>query len=528
MPEPGGFDEDVYLRLNPDVLNAVAAGKFRNGREHYERFGRTEGRPTTAPGLLPPDKVVMTTPTGQGHEKPRAPGGAVDGVKLSGAGGIYIAGWANDALDRLDCIDLYFSGWSISFSGANLARVRRPDAEAHASTAPHQIGFWGFIHAARRLTAGMCSAMLRFKSGAEMHVMLAVEAVDDQEMRNIALAGLAQAQYLGNPYFAAVASIDAATGTQLVDFNQTLTRRAVSAPYVERFGRATSAYKGSIIVCLYGKPEYMFLQQALFSRLPGIQDYEFIYVCNSPEMAEPLLKEARRCTLIYGLDLTLIVLAANAGFGAANNLAAQHARSNRLLFVNPDVFPYDAAWAARHSTVLESLPPERTSLFGAPLYYDDSSLMHAGMYFEMDVGPSFLGGRRQETSILRVEHYGKGAPPETPRYLHSRPVPAITGAFMSVEQDWFESLGGFTEDYIFGHYEDADLCLKSLEAGRAPWLHDVRLYHLEGKGSTRQPAHEGGSAVNRWLFTRTWGEMVVERLLGATPSHKLLAAEEMA
>jgi GT2 family glycosyltransferase len=107
-------------------------------------------------------------------------------------------------------------------------------------------------------------------------------------------------------------------------------------------------------------------------------------------------------------------------------------------------------------------------------------------------------------------------------------VPAVTGAFISVDQGWFDTLGGFTEDYIFGHYEDADLCLKSLEAGRAPWLHDVRLYHLEGKGSTRQPAHEGGSAVNRWLFTRSWGEMVTEGLLGPAPLHPLLAAEEVA
>ncbi len=528
MPEPGGFDEEVYLRLNPDVLMAVAAGKFRNGREHFERFGRTEGRPVIAPGALPPDKVVMISPTGQGHEKPRAPAGAVDSVKLSSAGGIYIIGWVNDVLDRLDCIELYFSGWSISFSGANLARVRRPDAEPHTGVTPHPCGFWGFIHAARRLSGGMCSAMLRLKSGAELHLMLTVEAVDDQELRNIALAGLAQAEYFGNPYFAAVTSIDSAIGTQLIDFNQTLTRRAVNGPYIERFGRTQAAYKGSIIVCLYGRPEYMFLQQAQFSRLPAIRDYEFIYVCNSPELAEPLLKEARRCALIYGLDLTLIVLAANAGFGAANNLAAQHARSPRLLIMNPDVFPYDPAWAERHSAVLEGLPLERTALFGAPLYYDDGSLMHAGMYFELDISPSFLGGRRQETSLLRVEHYGKGAPPGTPCFLRPRPVPAVTGAFISVDQGWFETLGGFTEDYIFGHYEDADLCLKSLEAGRAPWLHDVRLYHLEGKGSTREPAHEGGSAVNRWLFTRSWGEMVTEGLLGPVPSHLLLAAEEVA
>jgi len=107
--------------------------------------------------------------------------------------------------------------------------------------------------------------------------------------------------------------------------------------------------------------------------------------------------------------------------------------------------------------------------------------MHGGMHFEVDVGLSLSGGQPIPTRMCRVEHYGKGAPPETVRYTRSRPVPAITGAFMSLDRTWFEELGGFTEEFIFGHYEDADLCLKSIEKGVAPWLHDIRLWHLEGK-----------------------------------------------
>ncbi len=519
------FDEEMYLRLNPDVLVAVAAGKFGSGREHYERFGRAEGRLVAAPGVPPCGRVILTAQPDQVAEQPRPPVGSLDSIRISPAGGIYIVGWVNDTQDRLDRVDLFFPGWSISFDGASLARIRRPDAEAAMGIAtPHAYGFWGFLYAARRLSGGSCNAVLRMKSGAERSLMLTAETAEDQEMRNIALGQLAQAQYLGNPYFAATASVDAAIGAQLVDFNQMLTRRAVNAPYVERFGRRGGSYKGSIIVCLYGKPEYLFLQQALFSRHPAMRDYEFIYVSNSPEIAETLLKEAKRCSLIYGLDLTLVLLNANAGFGAANNVAAQYASSSRLIIMNPDVFPYDQDWAAKHSDVLAGLPAAQTRIFGVPLYYDDGSLMHAGMYFEVDTVPELAPGRKPQTSILRVEHYGKGAPPETARFLRPRPVPAVTGAFISVASDWFETLGGFTEDYIFGHYEDADLCLKSLEAGRAPWLHDVRLWHLEGKGSVRRPVHEGGSAVNRWLFTKTWGDLVLGELLGPEPAHPALRA----
>ncbi|MBB5374067.1 glycosyltransferase family protein [Acidocella aromatica] len=522
------FDEEIYLRLNPDVLVAVAAGKFGSGREHYERFGRAEGRQISAPGVMPRGRVIMTAQPDQVAEQPRAPVGSLDAIRISPAGGIYVVGWVNDAQDRLDSIDLFFAGWSVSFDGASLARIRRPDVEsAMGLGGSHAYGFWGFLYAARRLSGGSCNVVLRLKSGAERSVMVTADSADDYTMRDIALGQVAQAQYLGKAYYAASASVEGGIGEQLIDFNQMLSRRAVNAPYVERFGRQGASYKASIIVCLYGKPEYLFLQQALFSRHPAMRDYEFIYVSNSPEIAGTLLAEAKRCSLIYGLDMTLVLLNANAGFGAANNVAAQYASSPRLIVMNPDVLPYDQDWAAKHIAVLEGGAAERTRLFGVPLYYDDGSLMHAGMYFEVDTAPELAPGRRPETSLVRVEHYGKGAPPETPRFLRPRPVPAVTGAFISVARDWFEELGGFTEDYIFGHYEDADLCLKSLEAGCVPWLHDVRLYHLEGKGSIRQPVHEGGSAVNRWLFTKTWGEMVRAELLGPAPAHPALRAAEV-
>ena len=114
-------------------------------------------------------------------------------------------------------------------------------------------------------------------------------------------------------------------------------------------------------------------------------------------------------------------------------------------------------------------------------------------------------------NFLRVEHYGKGAPPLSTKFVRSRPVPAITGAFISLNRKWFENIGGFSEDYVFGHYEDADLCLKSLEKGVCPWMHDVKLWHLEGKGSHRLPVHEGASIVNRWLFNRRWAKKINTR-----------------
>jgi len=38
------FSEREYLRCHPDVRQAVRRGDFESGYEHYQRYGRREGR----------------------------------------------------------------------------------------------------------------------------------------------------------------------------------------------------------------------------------------------------------------------------------------------------------------------------------------------------------------------------------------------------------------------------------------------------------------------------------------------------
>ena len=197
-------------------------------------------------------------------------------------------------------------------------------------------------------------------------VQVAPTPVEDVELRDTIFAHLAGATYLGNACIETIQQLERGLGAELVRFNLAITRRIVSAPYVEHFGPA-QVRRGTIVVCLYGRPEYFFLQNCLYSGLVGMDEYEFVYVSNSPEMAETLLREAQRANLLYGLPTTLVILSGNAGFGAANNAAARAARSDRLLIVNPDVFPRDPDWARKHCALLETAPPEQSRLFGVPL-----------------------------------------------------------------------------------------------------------------------------------------------------------------
>ena len=51
------FDEDAYLRANPDVAQAVRKGFMRSGRVHFDAFGRNEGRRMRKP-LADPSPIA--------------------------------------------------------------------------------------------------------------------------------------------------------------------------------------------------------------------------------------------------------------------------------------------------------------------------------------------------------------------------------------------------------------------------------------------------------------------------------------
>jgi GT2 family glycosyltransferase len=516
---PEHFDEAAYLRDNPDVAFAIARGDVGSGYLHYLQHGLREGRSVPISADEPRNRLILTAPVGDTESREVAH--FVEAIYASRTGGVLIIGWIDDSADPLEYVRLHGYGWRLTFSGDSLGRVRRADVEAaRESDIIHSYGYFGFVFAGEPMAgSSACKVEIALKSGRTAIGTTAVHMMEEIQLRDQALSYISQANYFGAAHIKATEVFERGIGGEVLKLNQHITRSLIAAPYVERFGREGEPYDGSIIVCLYGKAEFMFLQAALYSRVRGIGRYEFIYVSNSPELAESLLREARAAVLIYGVDISVVLLPGNAGFGAANNAAARFARSDRIMIVNPDVFPIDAGFADRHTEIIRTLPADQTRMFGAALYYDDGSLMHGGMYFELDSDVSLENGRHRTFQLMRVEHYGKGSPRELTEYTRPRPVPAVTGAFISCERAWFERLEGFTEDYVFGHYEDADLCLKSLQAGAPVWLQDLKLWHLEGRGSTRKPVHEGGSLVNRWVFSNTWGASLAPNLLGPNPTH---------
>ncbi len=132
--------------------------------------------------------------------------------------------------------------------------------------------------------------------------------------------------------------------------------------------------------------------------------------------------------------------------------------------------------------------------------FEDESIQHAGLYFR----------RLPDTQEWSNEHYFKGYPRSFAPAALSRPVPAVTGACLLVERALFRDLGGFRGAFVKGDYEDSDLCLRLLEAGRTNrYLSDVELFHLEAQshfGPERTPT----TRYNRWLHTQLWDSRIAE------------------
>ena len=542
------FDEQAYLRQHPEVAAAISEGHLPNALFHFRVFS-TKPRPAAAtaqramspqqngaaaaqPEAVRPraaNQPVVQEPT-QPREPVRLPSknfgpGSVDAVVISQTGAMFVIGWAADREAPLQRISVQIEdGSRREWPGAQLIRFRRTDAEKALGLGPtHGLGFCGLLFGDAEANGGGAkpsAVKLSAADGSSAKFPVTPRLVSDVELRELILGYLSSVEFMGNNQVEAFFGLDGYLGDALIRHSRTITRSIVGGASLERFETAPGHFKGSIVVCLYGKAEFQFVQNALFAAGAGARDYEYIYVSNSPELIEMLCKTAQISRRAYGLNVSVVMLPGNAGFGAANNVAAQHARSRRLLIVNPDVFPMDRNWAAQHNDAVEQLPAEQTKLFGPRLFYADGSLMHAGMYVDVDWGISAADFEIRRRPMLRVEHYGKGAPKDAEMFRGSRPVSAVSGAFMSMDRDWFERVGGFAEDYIFAYYEDADLCLRSWDRGSPAWVHELDFWHLEGKGaSTPLPHHKGAATVNRWQFTREWHDRVTAELLGrVTPS----------
>lgn len=458
--------------------------------------------PADAPGSEPgravahlPQVIKMTTLEEAGLQL------GIDATVATG-NAFFIEGWIDDRRSRLVGVSLvdYATGLRAHLP---VGRVRRTDVDTHLQVArPGEFGFWtAGLGGAAQLEASALSLVFEDGSGVPLELGARFRQ-SERDFFEFLLATFGRRSVMGNITARSFAELEGGYGEMLGKlYRQIASERRVTSH--ARFGRRIPPPSLSMVCVLFGFPDFLYMLVAQFARFGSLEGLEFIFVNNSPELEEVLLRDAELASFVFGAEIQVLSLNQNSGFSHANNVGVAAARSGKIAIINPDVFPRDPT-AVGHLRLLCDRPLGR-DIYGGKLYYADGSVMHEGMFFKQDHRLSLLC----DAPIWTVEHFRKGfADTSSPA---PREVPAITGALMVLERSLFEQMGGFNVDFIFGHYEDADLCLRIQEAGGRVILDPGLAYwHYEGMGSTKRPEHVGSNLYNRWYFSRLWGHRITE------------------
>ena len=169
------------------------------------------------------------------------------------------------------------------------------------------------------------------------------------------------------------------------------------------------------------------------------------------------------------------------GFGANNNLGVSKAKGEYVAIVNPDIEFFDDAidrlieWMDEHKGEYgivgpKLLNPDRTVQYSARTFITAKAFF----YRALSRGNDEAQNSKVNDYLCRSLDMNK-----------IQPVNWIMGASMFISRDFYNSLGGFDEDY-FLYMEDEDLCLRSWKTGMPViFAGNIAVVHNHLRGSRK-------------------------------------------
>ncbi len=265
--------------------------------------------------------------------------------------------------------------------------------------------------------------------------------------------------------------------------------------HTKDYGQPRQAPLVSIVVPLYRVLDFLRFQLSGMATDPWLaENAEIIFVLDSPEIEDETKHMLGGLHILHGLPMKLVVMSRNGGYARACNAGARFARGTVLVMLNSDVVPRGPGWLQLLAQPL--LEQRKLGAIGPKLIFEDGSLQHAGLYFGRD-----------QRGIWLNHHFYKGMPGRYPPAQVARNVPGVTGACLVTRRETFERVGGYTEDYVIGDYEDSDLCLKIRRLGlQIAYEPAACLYHFERRSIRQSQDYMRGvaSQYNAWLHTQRW------------------------
>jgi GT2 family glycosyltransferase len=292
-----------------------------------------------------------------------------------------------------------------------------------------------------------------------------------------------------------------------VDWFWAATRHDNPPPTEITYGTPPTDAKVSIVVPLYGRIDLMRYQIASFSNDPefdaGDGIVELIYVLDDPTAGDAFRLLCRHLYDLYQVPFRTVLMSRNLGYSAANNLGAAVAGGSLLLLLNSDVLPTRPGWVGLFADTYRRL--DRCGILGCRLLFEDGSIQHAGMSF------------RASTAVVGCwenDHPGKGLPAAFDPHPGMAAVPAVTAACLILDRALFRELGGMSEEYVIGDFEDSDLCLRVQEQGwNICYTPEIELFHLERQsmkliGEGEAAWRQSLTLYNMWKHSRRWGPLI--------------------
>lgn len=445
-----------------------------------------------APGLRP---SLLDDPA-------RPIGAALELALADGAGGVFLAGWLRDPMGLRRGLALRdpLTGACQPIPEALLHRIARPDLAERLGHAPHggpgaRPGFVAHLPAASGGPVAQWGLDVRLASGEAIGVTAPPGLLPPVLARDLVLRAV-------HPSALRSEVLDACL-TPAVARLQRAALAGLGAPEVVEIGRPPARHGVAIVIPLYRNLRFLRFQLAAFAADAALRrNARLVFVLDSPEQHAEVEHLLRGLHAVHGLAMTLVTMAANAGYASACNAGAQAAEgAPLLLMLNSDVVPDAPGWLAALAAPLRRDP--RVLATGPKLLFEDGSIQHAGLFFARHGGAH--GGAYGGDWLNG--HYAKGLPRHHAEASRPRAVPGVTGAALLVRAEAFHRVGGFCTDYVVGDYEDSDLCLRLRElGGEIRYVPSAELYHFERQSIVSHAGYARtlACAHNRRLHHLRW------------------------
>lgn len=214
--------------------------------------------------------------------------------------------------------------------------------------------------------------------------------------------------------------------------------------------------------------------QSLYSALSGITHEVFVVDNRSDDGTVEMVRRRFPQALLIAND-------ENLGFARANNLALAEARGETLLLLNPDTLVQEDTVATMLRFFREN---QDVGMAGCRIIKPDGSLEAASrrsfpspwVSFTKLSGLSALFPRSPLFARYNLTYLSED---------ESYEVDAISGSFMMLRREVYDSIGGLDESY-FMYGEDLDWCFRTQKAGwKLYYVHSTKIIHYGGESTKR-------------------------------------------